>query len=184
MKKKIVNMVLSAAVITTMVFSVTACGSKAEDTGAEVQSQAEVQSEAGEEKVSTAAESTEAGDENASTAADSADASELPSLEEWVSSEEAVASVDYYNQILAGSGMQVAFNAEGDTFIFTLTFDEVIDLGDEEATRAAMEAQADEMSASVTELRDELLKTTSNTNIVLRFEYINGDGSEIFSKEF
>lgn len=174
MKKKLVNMVVSAAVVTAMMFSVTACGSKAQDTGADVQSEVQT-SEAADETSTVANETTAVADEAAND-----DASDLPTLEEWINSEDAVSAVNLLNQELEGSGMQMAFKADGDTFTISCQFSEEVSFEDE----GALEEYFDQSSGMFASMGEDLRNRTSNSNVIVRVEYINADGSELYSKEF
>lgn len=99
-------------------------------------------------------------------------------LETWVKSDEAVEYVDEINSSLAGSGMSVSFEAEGDTLSFIYTFDQIVELPKE-----TMDQTFDAMSSEFDSAREELVKYTGNKDLKIRFVYINGDGSELYSKE-
>lgn len=194
MKKKIVNVILSVAVVTSMIFSVTACGSKSETTSAEVVADDVVdESEAAESEAveSTVAEDTEEADTEEVTTEESstedADAEEtdtddedVTSLDAWVNSEEADYIVEYMNEGL--DGQSIAFEADGDVLSMVFTLDETLEIVDgvEDAMSSLFEAQKEVFE----EIRDQLIDETGNDNISVRVVYINGDGTEIFSTEF
>ncbi len=131
MKKKFLNVVLSMTIVTSMMFSVTACGSKQD-------------------------------------------------IATWVTSDEAVEFTDAMNASL--DGMSLKLEADGNTLAMIITFDDVIELaeGVEENMEQAFESQA----ATFEALRDQLVKSTGNKDAKVRVSYVNGDGTEIYSKEF
>ena len=130
MKRKVLNVVLSVAIATSMMFTMTACGKK--------------------------------------------------SLDSWVDSAAATTTVNYMNENL--DGMTVAFEADGDVFSMVFTFDETIEVA--EGAEEAMAQIFEEQKSQFEPIREELIKATGNSNIVVRVVYNNGDGTEIFSQEF
>lgn len=174
MKKKIVNVVLSVAVVTSMMFSVTACGSNAEtaDTAAVESTVAESVAEE-----STVAEATT--EDVTTEEATTEDATDL-TLDAWVNSEEATTVVDYMNENL--QGQSVAFEADGDVFSMVFTLEETMEVAD--GAQEAMSQLFESQKTMFESIRDQLIEETGNSNISVRVVYINGDGSEIFSTEF
>lgn len=177
MKKKIVNVLLTAAVITSMMFSVTACGSKADD----------AQNTAADAPVAAAPESTVA-DVQESTVADApestvADASEgQMSLQEWTESDECKQFLDMMNEGMADQGVKVFFEVDGDVISLVYQYDEQIEVADN-----AEEAMSELFTSNTTlfeSVRDELINETGNENTVLRIEYRNADDSVIYSQDF
>ena len=111
MKKKIVNVLLSAAVIATMMFSVTACGAKTD----------EVQDTAADTPVSTVQDDVADVQESTTQAQESTAAPESTvaaegqmSLEEWTESEECKQFLDMMNEGMADQGVTVLFEVDGD----------------------------------------------------------------------
>lgn len=107
--------------------------------------------------------------------------SENPSLEEVVASPEIEAVVDYMNEVLVGMASMTC-TAEGDTFIMTLKFDEVLRV--DAQTKEMMNETFGSMTGLLDELRAELINVVSNENVHIRYVYINGDGTEIYRVEF
>ena len=179
MKKKIVNVLLSAAVIATMMFSVTACGAKADevqDTAADTPV-ATVQDDAADVQESTtqAQESTAAPE---STVA----AEGQMSLEEWTESEECKQFLDMMNEGMADQGVTVLFEVNGDVISLVYQYNEQIEVADN-----AEEAMAELFSSNASlfeAVRDELISETGNENTVLRIEYRNADDSVVYSQDF
>lgn len=187
MKKKIVNVLLSVAVISTMMFSVTACGSKANDaqnTGADAPAatQQAADANAGADD-KAAADETKAADVETDTQADADkdDAAEgQMSLEEWTKSDECEQFTKMMNEGM--DGVSIFFEVDGDVIAMIYKYDEQVDVAD-----GAEEAMAElfESNASLFEqMRDQLIEETGNENTVLKIAYRNADDSEIFSMDF
>ena len=178
MKKKIVIVVLSVAVVTSMMFSVTACGSNAEtaDTTAESTVAESVAEESTVAEATTEEATTEATTTEDSTSEEATDLT----LDAWVNSEEATTVVDYMNANL--QGQSVAFEADGDVFSMVFTLDETMEVAD--GAQEAMSQLFESQKTMFESIRDQLIEETGNSNISVRVVYINGDGSEIFSTEF
>lgn len=131
MKKKFVNVVLSAAVVTSMMFGMTACSSKdttpapAEDAAVTNTVAADTEPAADESTVAdaetTADESTVADTETTadeSTVADNASAGN-GSIEDWINSEKASTYVTLFDTMFGGQ-MTTAFEADGDTLVLAV----------------------------------------------------------------
>ena len=178
MKKKIVNVLLSAAVITAMMFSVTACGSKTDDaqnTAADTPAPTTVQ-DAAEPAESTVAEPEE------STIAESEASDGQMSLQEWTESDECIQFLDMMNEGMEEQGVKVFFEVDGDVISLVYQYNEQIEVADD--AEEAM-SQLFTSNASLFEsVRDELIDETGNENTVLRLEYRNADDSVIYSQDF
>lgn len=179
MKKKIVNVLLSAAVIATMMFSVTACGAKAD----------EVQDTAADTPVSTVQDDAADVQESTTQAQESTAAPESTvaaegqmSLEEWTESEECKQFLDMMNEGMADQGVTVLFEVDGDVISLVYQYNEQIEVADN-----AEEAMAELFSSNASlfeAVRDELISETGNENTVLRIEYRNADDSVVYSQDF
>ena len=192
MKKKIVNVLLSVAVISTMLFSMTACGSKGSDVrdaGANTAEPAAQQQEAAEPAVDNAQESTveeesSIADEEESTTeeieAQNDAAQGSMTLEEWTKSDECAQFSDMMNQGL--DGMVISFEVEGDTISMIFTMEEAIDVAED--AEEAMNEYFTSNAVIFEAIRDQLISETGNENTVLRLIYRNADDSEIFSMDF
>lgn len=155
MKKKILNVLLLAAVITTMMFSVTACGSKTND-----------------------AQNTAA---DADGKKDDASDGQM-SLQEWTESDECIQFLEMMNEGMADQGVSIFFEVDGDVIALVYKYDEQIEVADnaEEAIGQLFDSNATLFES----VRDELIDETGNQNTVLRIEYRNADDSVIYSQDF
>lgn len=179
MKKKIVNVLLSAAVIATMMFSVTACGAKTD----------EVQDTAADTPVSTVQDDAADVQESTTQAQESTAAPESTvaaegqmSLEEWTESEECKQFLDMMNEGMADQGVTVLFEVDGDVISLVYQYNEQIEVADN-----AEEAMSELFSSNASlfeSVRDELISETGNENTVLRIEYRNADDSVVYSQDF
>lgn len=175
MKKKIVNVLLSAAVITTMMFSVTACGSKsAADTSANVVQDAAASTES--KSAAAPAESTVA--ESEAPEADGAMA-----LEEWTKSDDCAEFIKMMNE--GEEDATFSIEADGDVLCLVYTYNEQLEVEDgaEDAIKEAIDTMFGSFETLFAEIRDELVEETGNENMVLRFEYRNADGTVLYSKD-
>lgn len=182
MKKKIVNVLLSVAVITTMMFTATACGSK--DNGS-----ASVEPAAAGNTVADV-EPEEENEAPSSEAADNADADSSMSAQDWVNSDEAATYMSLFNTMFNGA-MTTEFEADGNTLsmIFTLSEETLgtdgSDLTDEqkEAAQTMMQEQYDSSKEQFEPMRDELRKTIGDSSLVVRIVYKTSNGTELFSQD-
>lgn len=185
MKKKMVNVLLSIAVITSMMFSVTACGSKsdsAQNTAADapVQAQAEADAPVQTKVEADAPAETKAeadADENKDDATDGA-----MSLEEWAESDTCTQFIDMMNEGMADQGVSIFFDVDGDVIALVYQYDEQIEVAD--GAEESMGQLFDSNASTFEMLRDEIIDETGNDNAVLRIEYRNADDSVIYSKDF
>ena len=183
MKKKIVNVLLSAAVITTMMFSVTACGSKANDAqntaaDAPAATQQAADANAGVDNQAAADET-----KTADADADKDDATDgQMSLQEWTESDECIQFLEMMNEGMADQGVSIFFEVDGDVIAMVYQYDEQIEVADnaEEAISQLFDSNATLFES----VRDELIDETGNENTVLRIEYRNADDSVIYSQDF
>lgn len=184
MKKKIVNVILSVAVVTSMMFTVTACGSKDND-------KAPAESAAVTNTVEDAAKA----DTEDTAPADTedtakADAESGMTAEDWVSSEEASTYVNLFNTMFNGA-MTTEFEAEGNTLsmVFILSTETLgtdgSDLTDEqkEAMETQMQQQYDGLKDQFEPMRDELKETIGASDLVVQIIYRTSNGTELFSQE-
>lgn len=184
MKKKIVNVILSVAVVTSMMFTVTACGSK-DNNKAPAESAA----------VTNTVEDAAKADTEDTAPADTedtakADAESGMTAEDWVSSEEASTYVNLFNTMFNGA-MTTEFEAEGNTLsmIFVLSTETLgtdgSDLTDEqkEAMETQMQQQYDGLKDQFEPMRDELKKSIGASDLVVQIIYRTSNGTELFSQE-
>lgn len=201
MKKKIVNVLLSAAVVTSMMFAVTACGSKETGTSAPVDSattessvaednagaESSVAEDNADTESTTEAESSDAAE---STTADNAEASGNMTAEEWINSDTAASYVQLLDAMFGGQ-MTTAFEADGDTLVLAVTLtEEMIDLNGEELTdeqkeamQTAMQQQYDSTADEFVPIRDELRDELGDDTLNVRIVYRISDGTELFSQD-
>lgn len=184
MKKKIVNVILSVAVVTSMMFAVTACGSKDND-------KAPAESAAVTNTVEDAAKADAEDTEKADTEDTAkADAEGGMTAEDWVNSEEASTYVNLFNTMFNGA-MTTEFEAEGNTLsmVFILSTETLgtdgSDLTDEQkvAMETQMQQQYDGLKDQFEPMRDELKKTIGASDLVVQIIYRTSNGTELFSQE-
>ena len=192
MKKKIVNVILSVAVVTSMMFAVTACGSKDNDKApaesAAVTNTVEDAAKSDTEDTAKAdAEDTEKADTEDTA---KADAEGGMTAEDWVNSEEASTYVNLFNTMFNGA-MTTEFEAEGNTLsmVFILSTETLntdgSDLTDEQkvAMETQMQQQYDGLKDQFEPMRDELKKTIGASDLVVQIIYRTSNGKELFSQE-
>ena len=212
MKKKIVNVILSVAVVTSMMFTVTACGSKDNDK-APAESAAvtnTVEDAANADTEDTANADTEdaanADTEDAANAdtedaanADTEDAANADTeggmaVEDWVSSEEAAQYVEVLNTTIGAMSngmMTTEFEGEGNTLsmVFVLSAEALgtdgSDLTDEQKSvvEAQMQQQFDGLKDQFQPMRDELKETIGTSDLVVQIVYRTSNGTELFRHE-
>ena len=190
MKKKFVNVVLSAAVVTSMMFGMTACGSKdttpapAEDAAVTNTVAADTEPAADE---STVADAETTADE--STVADDASAGN-GSIEDWINSDKASTYVTLFDTMFGGQ-MTTAFEADGDTLVLAVILsDDVVGLDGDSLSdddlaemQAAMQQQYDSSADQFEPIRDELRNEVGNDSMTVRMSYRLSDGTELFAQD-
>ena len=196
MKKKFVNGFALVAIITTMICSITACGSKNDDVqgmGADTvesatqqgpQELAESTTADMEESIAAEVQESTVAQTEESTIADTEEAEGVAAgamtLEEWTRSEECAQFSELMNEGL--DGMTISFEVDGDTISMIFTMTEAIDIAED--AEDAMNTYFTSNAAIFEAIRDQLIDETGNENTVLRLVYRNFDDSEIFSMDF
>ncbi len=212
MKKKIVNVILSVAVVTSMMFTVTACGSKDNDKApaesAAVTNTVEDAANADTEDAANAdtEDAANADTEDAANAdtedaanADTEDTAQTDAeggmaVEDWVSSEEAAQYVEVLNTTIGAMSngmMTTEFEGEGNTLsmVFVLSAEALgtdgSDLTDEQksAVEAQMQQQFDGLKDQFQPMRDELKETIGTSDLVVQIVYRTSNGTELFRHE-
>ena len=178
MKKKIVNVLLSAVVITSMMFSITACGSKSNDAQ---NTTADAPAAAAQDAADPAPAESTVEAEQESTVADAADDGQM-SLQEWTESDECIQFLEMMNEGMADQGVKVFFEVDGDVIALVYQYDEQIEVADD--AEEAIGQLFDSNATLFESVRDELIDETGNENTVLRIEYRNADDSVIYSQDF
>ncbi len=196
MKKKIVNAVLSVAIVTSMMFTMTACGSKDNDK-APAESAAvtnTVEDTAKADTTDTAkadtADTTDTTDTTDAADATNKDAESGAAAEDWVSSEEASTYVELFNTMFNGA-MTTEFEAEGNTLSMVFVLSEEAlgtdgsDLTDEQKDEmeTQMQQQYDGLKAQFEPMRDELRESIGASDLVVRIVYRTSNGTELFSQD-
>ncbi len=191
MKKKIVNVLLSVAVVTTMMFTVTACGSK-DDNKAPAETTA-VNNVADETPSSEAAEapSSEAAEAPSSEAADDKGAADGMTVDAWVNSDTAATYVSALNTSLASIGATIEFEADGDTLCMIFNYTEEAlgtdgsDLTDDvkETIVSEFEKQFATIGSQLDPMCDVFKDEIGNPDLVVRIVYKSSNGTELFSKD-
>lgn len=190
MKKKIVNVLLSVAVVTAMMFSATACGSKTDDaqnTAADAPAATQQAADANaadagaadtdETKAADADENKDNADDNKDDAADGG-----MTLEEWTESDTCIQFLEMMNEGMADQGVSIFFEVDGDVIAMVYQYDEQVDVADnaEEAISQLFESNASLFES----VRDALIDETGYEDTILRIEYRNADDSVIYSQDF
>ncbi len=212
MKKKIVNVILSVAVVTSMMFTVTACGSKDNDKApaesAAVTNTVEDAANADTEDAANAdtedaanadTEDTANADTEDAANADTEDTAQTDAeggmaVEDWVSSEEAAQYVEVLNTTIGAMSngmMTTEFEGEGNTLsmVFVLSAEALgtdgSDLTDEQksAVEAQMQQQFDGLKDQFQPMRDELKETIGTSDLVVQIVYRTSNGTELFRHE-
>lgn len=190
MKKNIANVILSVAVVTAMMFSATACGTKNDDArSAAADAPAATQRTADANAVSTAetkdadvaetkdTKETKDADKNKDDASD-----KTMTLEEWTKTDECAGILkEMKEDITAGQDVEVFFEVEGDKISMVFRYG----LQSEGAGEEIAELFKNKTYTAVFEqIRDYFIEVTGNQNVVFEIAYRNADNSEIFSKKF
>ncbi len=212
MKKKIVNVILSVAVVTSMMFTVTACGSKDNDKApaesAAVTNTVEDAANADTEDAANAdtedaanadTEDTANADTEDAANADTEDTTQTDAeggmaVEDWVSSEEAAQYVEVLNTTIGAMSngmMTTEFEGEGNTLsmVFVLSAEALgtdgSDLTDEQKSvvEAQMQQQFDGLKDQFQPMRDELKETIGTSDLVVQIVYRTSNGTELFRHE-
>ena len=204
MKKKIVNVLLSAAVVTSMMFGVTACGSKdttpapAEDAAvtntvaADAADESSVADAASVANESTVAD-TDAADESTVADTDAADddvAAGNGNVEDWVNSEMASTYVEVLNAMFGGQ-VTTSFELDGDALVLVVVMSEDMigingdSISDEdmEVLQASMQEQFDSKADEFVPVRDQLREDVGDDSLTVKMSYRLSDGTELFLQE-
>lgn len=78
----------------------------------------------------------------------------------------------------------LAVEVKGNTLTYTYTYEQTFDSSVVSALKGSIESTLDESSASFTSMADTLEKESKIEEVTVKVIYLNGDGSEIFSKEY
>lgn len=183
MKKKIVNVLLSVAVVTTMMFTVTACGSK-DDNKAPAETTAV-------NNVADETPSSEAAEAPSSEAADDKGAADGMTVDAWVNSDTAATYVSALNTSLASIGATIEFEADGDTLCMIFNYTEEAlgtdgsDLTDgvKETIVSEFEKQFATIGSQLDPMCDVFKDEIGNPDLVVRIVYKSSNGTELFSKD-
>lgn len=191
MKKKIVNVLLSVALVTAMMFSATACGSKTDDaqnTAADAPAATQQAADANANAADAGAADTETkaadADENKDNADDNKDdaADGGMTLEEWTESDTCIQFLEMMNEGMADQGVSIFFEVDGDVIAMVYQYDEQIEVADDAEEQIG---QLFDSNASLFEsVRDALIEETGYEDTILRIEYRNADDSVIYSQDF
>lgn len=112
--------------------------------------------------------------------------SKASSTTDWVNQDEMQQVVKTMSD--SQSDMSIALIAVDDkTVSFQFTFTEQLDIPDEATQDLLVDTFDQQMAAQESvfiEMRDQLVKDTKIDDVVLRIEYLNADGSVIYSKDY
>lgn len=210
MKKKIVNVLLSATIVTSMMFGVTACGAKdttpapAEDAAvtntvaADESSVADAADESTVADTSAADESsvadTDAADESSVADTDAADdeaAAGNGNVEDWVNSEMASTYVEVLDAMFGGQ-VTTAFEVNGDALVLVVVMSEEmvgIDSADSlsdddmELIHAKLEEEFASAADQFVPVRDQLREDVGDDSLTVQMSYRLSDGTELYLQE-
>jgi hypothetical protein len=100
-------------------------------------------------------------------------------LEEFVNSDaEAKQSLEALNT------EELTVEVKENTIIYTYTYEQTFDPSVVSALSGTIESTLDDSSASFISMADTLEKESGIEEVSVKVTYLNGDGSEIFSKEY
>lgn len=118
----------------------------------------------------------------ASFAACGKDDKEFSSVQEYLESDDVQAQVQQFIASVDGSGMKMDITAEGDSLVYTCTFETQIDVTEEikDYFENAYETQQDTMDDMLEQMGE--LISVKNPSVI--FRYLNADGTEISSHEY
>ena len=212
MKMKIVNVLLSATIVTSMMFGVTACGAKdttpapAEDaavTNTVATNESSVaDTDAADE--STVAD-TDAADESSVADTDAADESSVAdtdaaddeaaagngNVEDWVNSEMASTYVEALDMMFGGQ-VTTGFEVNGDALVLVVVMSEEmvgIDSADSlsdddmELIHAKLEEEFASVADQFVPVRDQLRGDVGDDSLTVQMSYRLSDGTELYLQE-
>ena len=212
MKKKSVNVLLSATIVTSMMFGVTACGAKdttpapAEDaavTNTVATNESSVaDTDAADE--STVAD-TDAADESSVADTDAADESSVAdtdaaddeaaagngNVEDWVNSEMASTYVEALDMMFGGQ-VTTGFEVNGDALVLVVVMSEEmvgIDSADSlsdddmELIHAKLEEEFASVADQFVPVRDQLRGDVGDDSLTVQMSYRLSDGTELYLQE-
>lgn len=210
MKKKIVNVLLSATIVTSMMFGVTACGAKdttpapAEDAAVtntvatNESSVADVVDESTVADTDAADESsvadTDAADESSVADTDAADdeaAAGNGNVEDWVNSEMASTYVEALDMMFGGQ-VTTEFEVNGDALVLVVVMSEEmvgIDSADSlsdddmELIHAKLEEEFASVADQFVPVRDQLRGDVGDDSLTVQMSYRLSDGTELYLQE-
>lgn len=183
MKKNLSNL-LAVSLVAAMAFTFTGCGAKKEAPAetAAVSTEAATEEAVTEEAATEEAATEEVVTEEATTE-ESSGADTLKAFVETPEIQEAMASVSE-----SQDDMSIELKVEGDdTVVMSLSYKEQLDLSDEsskEIMLSVFESQMAAQESMFTEMRDQIVEETGMDDVIVRIEYLNADGSEIYSQEY
>ena len=190
MKKKIVNVLLSATIVTSMMFGVTACGAK--DTTPAPAEDAAVTNTVATNESSVA--DTDAADESSVADTDAADdeaAAGNGNVEDWVNSEMASTYVEVLDAMFGGQ-VTTAFEVNGDALVLVVVMSEEmvgIDSADSlsdddmELIHAKLEEEFASAADQFVPVRDQLREDVGDDSLTVQMSYRLSDGTELYLQE-
>ncbi len=112
-----------------------------------------------------------------------------PTLSQWVDSDDVTAAEEQINASYAGSGLRAEFSADGeDVLVFSCIYEQQLDLSgsDQSEIDAAFSTQLEAagLSATMAPMFDECEKATGVALKSIRIQYVNADGTVIYSQDY
>lgn len=109
------------------------------------------------------------------------------SVGDYLADPAVIAELDETIAAMEGSGMAVTVSADGNTLVYTYTYETQLDIPDEDtlATFAdAMKAGLTEQASAFEGIADSLRTIIDADDIAVRLVYCNADGTELYSHTF
>ena len=164
--RKLTSKLLLVMMVLAMAFSMAACGSEKND------------SKTNDSKESVSNTNSQSG------ANDQDEKKKYASVADYVKSDEVQYVLNVFETQLEGTGMSLDILAEGDKLVYSYKMDDIekASLTDEDITNLGSSVEAE--SATFQETADQVKKLVDADSPALVIRYLDGNGEEIFSKEF
>lgn len=169
--KKLTSKLLVLVMVLAMAFSLSACGG--DDSKVSTTDQGTTNEGTTNESTTNESSQSDSGSDKKSDG--------YSSLEDYVNSDEVQSAFSTLEKSLSGSGMSIKISAKDNMMIYTYTYDktEKSDVLAEQLEKA-METQDATFQATA----DGIKKEVDVDSAIVRIEYIDCNGEEIYSKEY
>ena len=165
--KNLTSKLLLVMMVLAMAFSMAACGSEKNDS-----------------KTNNSQGSVSNANSQPSSKNQNEEKKEYASVADYVSSSEVQYVLSMFENQLAGTGMSLDIIAEGDKMVYSYKMDDIekASLTDEEIATLGSSVEAE--SSTFQETADQVKKLVDAEAPALVIRYLDGNGEEIYSKEF